>query len=386
MFASRMSQVERSARSRYPWGVQPLPTIFLFLAMTISAPAQQVPGVTTSNLTEQTVHPVDLIWYEHLGWRIQQPLSAENDVELVCRDVLRLVPGREEPVRRLLQVYEENDAQALAGMAACYLAFLNPAAHEGLAAIHLDRVRARPAEPGSGPEWLAAQNFFDESMNRGFDCIRRQDLVGAENAFRTVLHTFPRNRPALTYLGIVNVLRGEWPMAMMVFLYATELYPEDMNFAASRARSQGYLGQAPQALAWLEDRLYAHPDHPALLQTAGLIAMQSGRPAEAVKFFAGWTASDGKSADAWTSYGIALTLTDQPVFARVALTKARQMDPSRNATLLFLALNAARAQRTAEMKGHVRALIDQAGREEAARLIRGTSLPQYFPSVEDYLR
>ena len=366
--------------------VKSLRTALLLLLIPACAPAQQAPGVSTTNLTAQTVHPVDLIWFEHLGWRVQQPLSAENDVELVCRDVLRLVPGQEESVRRLLRLYEDNDAHALAGMAACYLAFLNPTNYSGLAIIQLEQARTRPAEPGSGPEWLAAQNFFDESMNRGFDCIRRQDLIGAENAFRSVLHTFPRNRPALTYLGIVNVLRGEWPMAMMVFLYASELYPEDMNFAASRARTQGYLGQAPQALTWLEERLYAHPDHPALLQTAGLIAMQCGRPAEATKYFAGWTASDGKSADAWTSYGIALTLTDQPVFARVALTKARQMDPSRNTTLLFLALNAARAQRTAEMKGHVRALIDQAGREEAARLIRATSLPLYFPSVEDFLR
>ena len=366
--------------------MKPALIVFVLLATLPGAFAQEAGAVASTNVPPQSIHPVDQLWYEHLGWRIHQPAGPENDVELVCRDVLRLIPAQAETVERLRRLYEENDAQALAAMAACYLEFLDTTNGAAVATIHLERVARLPAEPGTGPEWLSAQNFFDESMNRGFDRIRAQDLIGAENAFRQVLHTFPRNRAALTYLGIVNVLRGEWPMAMMVFSYGHRLYPDDMDFVASRARTAGYLGQGPQALKWIQEFIFSHPDHPVLLQTAGLIAMQCGRPAEGTRHFAAWTACDGKNPDAWTSYGIALTLTDQPVFARVALSKARQMDPTRNVTLLFLALNAGRAQKPAEMKTYVRVLVKQAGREEAARLIRSTPLPQYFPSVEEYLR
>ena len=194
----------------------------------------------TSSASVNSPADIDVMWLSHLVWRMEQADIHPMEIEIFCRDALRLVPVSDAAVGRLIEYYLLVKGEVgMSAMAARYALLLNPeiaAYHEHWEEIE-EQLDSKPKEPAATERPSEAQLDFEQWMDDAAKQLESGKLINCENLLRSLFFLYPKNREVVKRLGSLYVIRQEWALAAMAYTYAHRLFPEDPDFANNFALS-----------------------------------------------------------------------------------------------------------------------------------------------------
>ena len=296
---------------------------------------------------------MDVLWLSHLFWRMEQADIHPMEIEIYCRDVLKLVPVNEAAVGRLVEYYTLVKGEVgMAAMASRYAMVLNrnaPVLETHWAKIE-ERLNSLPVIPEEAVNPSEALLDYEQWMDDARRHLEAGKLILCENTLRSLFVLYPKNREIIQNLGSLYVLRREWALAAMVFTYAHWLYPKDQDFANNYALSLDKLGRTDEALEEMIGEFERYPKSAFHARNCGYLALKLDRIAEARDFFSSWVELDQDDPLAWIQYGLALKKEKRLPFAKVAFQRAHELDVLRLQPILELARIAAVKKQEREVK------------------------------------
>lgn len=295
---------------------------------------------TSSASSEFTQRDIDVMWLSHLFWRMEQADIHPMEIEIFCRDALRLVPVSDAAVGRLIEYYLLVKGEVgMSAMAARYALLLNPeiaAYHEHWEEIE-EQLDSKPKEPAATERSSEAQLDFEQWMDDAAKQLESGKLINCENLLRSLFFLYPKNREVVKRLGSLYVIRQEWALAAMAYTYAHWLFPEDPDFANNFALSLDKIGRTEDALRTMSEELERFKDSAFHARNCGFLAMKLDRVSEARDYFSRWVELEASEPLAWIQYGLALKEEGKLPFAKVAFQRAYDLDPRRSIPVVELA-------------------------------------------------
>lgn len=193
-----------------------------------------------------------------------------------------------------------------------------------------DLAQARK-QPGAAVEQYRkahqAQPTF-ETLSRLAGAMARQDAKAAVQQLEQWVKSNPGDARALNLLAEIHVRSGNLPGARLVYERLRELRPNDAGVMNNLANVLVRL-KDPQALVLAEQALAADPNNTVVIDTAGWVALQAGKPDRAVQLLRDARLRDPESAEIRFHLASALAAAGRKVEARDELEAAL-----RNATTL----------------------------------------------------
>ncbi|HEX4408525.1 MAG TPA: tetratricopeptide repeat protein [Xanthobacteraceae bacterium] len=159
------------------------------------------------------------------------------------------------------------------------------------------------------------------------------DLAKAERFYNTVLQYEPESFDALYGLGKLQMERGRFDTALVLFQTALKIDDSRADGFADLGLVFHLLRRYDYALASYDAGLYIAPDDAELLSRRGVALLELRRPQDALESFENALAADPDHRDALGNYGNALLKLNRPDEALAVYDRALAVVPD-NAQLL----------------------------------------------------
>ncbi|PWV58836.1 XrtA/PEP-CTERM system TPR-repeat protein PrsT [Plasticicumulans acidivorans] len=204
------------------------------------------------------------------------------------------------------------------------------------AQIYLDTNRLQDAKNDIDHVAQYAPKAYEVVFLKGVLAYREEHFDIAENLLRTAVQMQPNSTAALTYFGVILVLRGQPMQAEEAFQQVLVRQPN--NFYVTRLLARLYLNQnapvkAENILKRFSDVGYGSEEFVSLYAES---LLRSGDLSNGKSFAERWTQLDPNSARALVFYGSALLASGNESSARDVLEKAINIDPKNNTPDLVL--------------------------------------------------
>ena len=138
---------------------------------------------------------MDVLWLSHLFWRMEQADIHPMEIEIYCRDVLKLVPVNEAAVGRLVEYYTLVKGEVgMAAMASRYAMVLNrnaPVLETHWAKIE-ERLNSLPVIPEEAVNPSEALLDYEQWMDDARRHLEAGKLILCENTLRSLFVLYPR--------------------------------------------------------------------------------------------------------------------------------------------------------------------------------------------------
>lgn len=125
----------------------------------------------------------------------------------------------------------------------------------------------------------------DRNFQQAQNAHQAGNIAEAEDLYRTILNEAPGHLPALRFLGILLLERGEATEAESIFSRALALAPAEPTFHQNRAMALSAQGNAAGALAALDRAIALKPDYARAFFNRGEMLISLSRFEEAVRSF-----------------------------------------------------------------------------------------------------
>jgi tetratricopeptide (TPR) repeat protein len=302
---------------------------------------------------------VDQQWVTHLQWRLDHPETHPVEVEIYCRDLLKIVPVEPATADKLVEYYVLFRREpAMAAMAARYARLLDPASP--LTSKYWDQIEnacdALPLNPETDAFPGDAMLNYEQALSDALEQLNRGRLVPCENNLRTILFNYPRHPTTLKHLGSLYVMKKEWAMSTMLYGYARAFAPDDPDLENNYALCLDKIGRTSDALAILDTQFEREPRAEYLARNCGRLAMKLEKTDEALDYYSKWVEHHPNSIDGWLSYGEVLIIQDKDLLAQAAFARANDLDDEHPVPLRRLAEISARRDRPKELLKWVKQL------------------------------
>ncbi len=136
-----------------------------------------------------------------------------------------------------------------------------------------------------GALWLGGCGENPGALNEAaLECVRKDDLAGAEKLLRQALAVAPTSKPLLSNLVEVYFREKKWEeaVALLKKIQAVEGLGEEQEFQRRLAEAYLMKGDSNQAFATLKGLLEADPDDEYLLFLQGIAAISPDPAVEAL--------------------------------------------------------------------------------------------------------
>ena len=240
---------------------------------------------------------LDDLWLNHLMQRGRESQGQPVLEEAFYRDALAVNPRSVAAVEALAQRYRANEEAALTAAAVCYGRLVEPnrPAWSALWAWAWPRVEKGPAA-ASGKEDEARHAKGLETM---LAAVKKNDLIQAEQAVRTLLRATPRDARLMENLATFARLTGQPAQGCMAFAFMLQLYPTNFPVANNLTATLEQAGLPGPAFDTLSRFVPLNPSDSYVLGNAARLADAAGRYEEEDKLAAQWRAAQPANAEAW---------------------------------------------------------------------------------------
>jgi tetratricopeptide (TPR) repeat protein len=130
------------------------------------------------------------------------------------------------------------------------------------------------------PALKSAQSYLDAQFRLGTCYLRQDNPAEAVQAYGAVVARYP-SLEALNNLGVANLRKGDYPLAVQNLIEARKLAKSDMIVELNLAILRQLEGDQAAALAVLEDLVKAHPEQGMLQYLYSTALAGNGEPERA---------------------------------------------------------------------------------------------------------
>ena len=160
------------------------------------------------------------------------------------------------------------------------------------------------------------------------------DIDAAERAYHELLGREPGHSPALQYLGVIALGRGDFIQAAKLFSAALAISPGNPALRIDRASALNALGRYADALADCDAALATQPDHPLAHLNRAMALRGLGRLEDTLRAFQNATTISPDHHAALIGCGMALMELERPAEALPWFDRVVEISPDHAPALI----------------------------------------------------